>query len=60
MIETIIALVVALIGGAFFYGRRTRDTSDLKAMRKAKENHEEVQRIDDLASEFDRLREKRR
>lgn len=64
MIETIIALVVALIGGAFFYGRNTvknRQTKqELESIRKANANREQVSTIDDLPSEFDRLREERR
>lgn len=64
MIETIIALVVALIGGAFFYGRNTaknKQTKDaLESIRKANANREQVSTIDDLPSEFDRLHKERR
>lgn len=64
MIEAIIALVVALIGGAFFYGRNTvknRQTKqELESIRKANANREQVSTIDDLPSEFDRLHKERR
>ncbi len=64
MIEAIIGIVIALIGGAFFYGRNTvknkQTKDDLESIRKANENREQVSTIDDLPSEFDRLREKRR
>ena len=64
MIEAIIGIVIALIGSAFFYGRNTvknKQTKDaLESIRKANANREQVSTIDDLPSEFDRLREERR
>lgn len=66
MIETIIALVVALIGGAFFYGRnavKNKQTKDeLESTIEAKKNYEKISQMDDhdQLAEFDRLRSKRR
>lgn len=64
MIEAIIGIVIALIGGAFFYGRNTaknKQTKDaLESIRKANANREQVSTIDDLPSEFDRLHKERR
>lgn len=62
----IVLAVIAALAGMFFAGRksgkdkRTRD--DLNAMRKSKENYEEVSRMDDddQLAEFDRLRNERR
>lgn len=66
MIETIIALVVALIGGAFFYGRNTiknkQTKVELESTIEAKKNYEKISQMDDddQLAEFDRLRSKRR
>lgn len=62
----VVLAVIAALAGVFLAGRksgkdkRTRD--DLDAMRKSKENYEEVSRMDDDAqlAEFDRLRDARR
>ena len=65
IIGIVLAVIVAL-GGMFFAGRKSgqgkRDKDDIKAMRKSKENYEEVSRMDDDSqlAEFDRLRDKRR
>ncbi len=65
IIGIVLAVIVAL-GGMFFAGRKSgkdkRARDDLDAMRKSKENYEEVSRMDDDSQldEFDRLRDKRR
>lgn len=65
IIGIVLAVVVAL-GGMFFAGRKSgkdkRARDDLDAMRKAKESHEKVSRMDDddQLAEFDRLRDARR
>lgn len=65
MIEAIAAVLVLVIG-AFWAGLRTQGNKkakqDADAMRKSKENHEKVSRMDDDAQlrEFDRLRDARR
>lgn len=63
--------LIAVIAGLFGYGRvqRSKGRKDveaeiikknLEAAKNARANYEEVTRTDDLPSEFDRLREKRR
>jgi len=65
MIESIIAILMLAVG-AFWAGIRAsankKAKKDAQAMRKAKENHEKVSRMDDDSQlrEFDRLRSKRR
>ena len=65
MIDTIVAVLVLAVG-LFWAGMRassnTTAKKDAKAMRKSKENHEKVSRMDDDSQlrEFDRLRSKRR
>lgn len=65
IIGIILAVIVAM-GGVFLAGRKSaqgkRHKDDLKAMRKSKENHEKVSRMDDdgQLAEFDRLRNERR
>lgn len=60
MIEAIIGLVLALIGGAFLYGRSSKNNKDKESIIESKRNYEQTTRIDDLPSVFDGLREKRR
>lgn len=63
--------LIAIVAGLFGYGRVQRSKgrkdaeaeiiqNNLEASQNAKSNYEKVTRIDDLPSEFDRLREKRR
>lgn len=63
--------LIAVVAGLFGYGRvqRSKGRQDveseiikknLEASQKARTNYEKITRIDDLPSEFDRLREKRR
>lgn len=63
--------LIAVVAGLLGYGRVQRSKgrkdveaeiikNNLEASQKSKSNYEKVTRIDDLPSEFDRLREKRR
>lgn len=74
MIEQLLPYIVGLIAvvaGLFGYGRvqRSKGRKDveveiikknLESAKNARANYDEVTRTDDLPSEFDRLREKRR
>lgn len=63
--------LIAVVAGLFGYGRVQRSKGrrdveaeiikkNLEAAKNARANYDEVTRTDDLPSEFDRLREKRR